>query len=209
MNTKTGFTLLVLSILVVPLLMIAVIIPMVFHFERPKDSIQEIDSIEDFKLYMESESGNKHAADDTENLLFVAVTDGIISASNIDGYNEGAEIRQEEFNNFLTKAFNPDSVQLLRQIPGVADMVIISLPFSINEMMTQGKNSDEDSSGTDAVYNHSGSHPLQPAYSAKHEEEIPGCSKQQPRRFPAATLNTASQSPEMISSAPLQKPSTV
>ena len=63
MNTKTGFTLLVLSILVVPLLMIAVIIPMVFHFERPKDSIQEIDSIEDFKLYMESESGNKHAAD--------------------------------------------------------------------------------------------------------------------------------------------------
>ncbi|MBN2051150.1 MAG: HAMP domain-containing histidine kinase [Spirochaetales bacterium] len=139
MNTGTGFIFLVLTILIVPVLMLTVVMPTVFNLERPVKYMPSFKNDEELLEYLEEASRVKHPADSPEVLLFLVIQDDAISMSNIEGIPEGSVPAEDLLADFIYSSSNPGSVQFVRHIPGVADMIIVSLPVAFEEFLSSGK----------------------------------------------------------------------
>lgn len=139
MNTRTGFVFLVLTILIVPVLMLTVVIPAVFNLERPAEPIPSFGNEEELLEYLEEASRTKHPPGSTEVPLFLVIDDETISLSNIEGIPEGSVPAKDLLTDFISSSSSPGSVQFIRHIPGVADMIIVSLPVAFEEFLASGK----------------------------------------------------------------------
>ena len=139
MSTKTGFIIIVLSILLVPLLMVSIILPSVFQTERASTRFPQISTKEDLQKFIEIESEQKYPIDDTENFLFITLNEGKITASNIEGFSSGTLIDADQLLDFLSETASKDSIQLIRHIPDIADALLISLPFTAESFFSQGR----------------------------------------------------------------------
>lgn len=136
---RTGFIFLLLSILIIPFLIIAVVMPIVFDYQRPGTQYPEFESPEELNFFLEEYSRTKYPLTHTDEALFVVINAGRITASNIIEFPEGSLADQVDFMNFLQQVSADGGLQIVRHIPGTADLLIISLPSSISDLMTGGR----------------------------------------------------------------------